>query len=142
MHSPTSSTTYYVRAEGACNTTTDASKLIEVVPPPMMGGAGPQDYASPCASSEWGVFSCSASSGTQVKRRDWYFSYSSTGAGSLVSTDPDMPDRYRSINPTTGALSVAPQSDQYVWCVITDQCDKTVTSRKAHFIVPDPSTCP
>lgn len=128
--SPTSTTTYYVRAEGPCNTTTDATKQVTVVPEPMIPSQ-PQDYAVPCNSTDLVMFSCNASSGTNVKSRQWYGG-GATGTGTAV---PGEIDRYHAFNATTGVLTVAPQTDRYYWCTITDTCDKTVTTRRAHMMV-------
>jgi len=38
-------------------------------------------------------------------------------------------------------MKVAPQSTQYVWCTITDDCGRQTSSSQALLTVPDSSTC-
>lgn len=128
----TTTTTYYVRAEGACNTTSDASVTVTIRPPPQFA-TNPQSYASPCNSVDWVSFSVTPTSGTMVKSYQW---------GTAVYTDPTAINTSRYYTGAqTATLMVAPQNSTDVWCTITDVCDVTVKSGSAHLAVPDQSTC-
>lgn len=131
---PTSTTTYFVRAEGPCGVTSDASKTVSVVPPPQFA-QNPQSYAAPCNSTAWVSFTAAPSSGTMVSSVQWHVQY--PGGTEFV---PDSNDRYHT-GQTTLNLQVAPQNTQYVWCTITDICGRQTSSSQALLTVPDSSTC-
>ena len=131
MVSPTGTTTYYVRAEGPCNTTTDASKVVTVRPPPQFA-TQPQSYAVPCNSTALVTFTATPSSGTVLAATggiQWY-----SGTSPLENT------RYFG-GVTTSTLTAVPQSSATVHCVITDVCGLTASSNKATMTVPNQSTC-
>jgi len=132
--SPSANTTYYVRAEGPCGNTSDASKSVAVVPPPQFA-QNPQSYAAPCNSTAWVSFTAAPSSGTTVSSIQWHYQY--PGGPDLT---PDSNDRYR-VGWNTLTMNVAPQSTQYVWCTITDICGRQASSSRALLTVPDQSTC-
>jgi hypothetical protein len=133
--SPSSTTTYYVRAEGSCNITSDATNTVSVYPPPQFA-QGPQNYSSPCNSTSWVGFTATPSSGTAVSSIQWWVQCD--GCSSPMA--PSSSDRYYT-GQTTLNLQVAPQTSQHVWCVITDNCGAQAESSHAYLFVPDPATC-
>jgi hypothetical protein len=127
--SPSSTTTYYVRAEGTCNNTSDASQAVSVYPPPQFA-TGPQSYTAPCNSTAWVSFTASPTSGTSVSSIQWH-----------CADSPNCDIRYY-MGATTFTLQVAPEASDEVWCTITDNCGVQATSNHATLTVPDQSTCP
>lgn len=73
-----------------------------------------------------------------VVSRQWYFNYDDVLPGNIAGA---AGDRFHT-GATTETMMVAPQSSQYVWCTITDNCGAQVTSTHAMLAVPDPATCP
>jgi hypothetical protein len=132
---PSSTTTYFVRAEGPCGNTSDVSTTISVYPPPQFA-QNPQSYASPCNSTAWVSFTAAPSSGTVVSSAQWHVQF--PGQPDFV---PDSNARYWTGQNTLN-LQIAPQDSQYVWCTITDICNVQVSSSHAMLSVPDPATCP
>jgi len=133
--SPTSTTTYYVRAEGPCGNTADASTTVSIVPPPQFA-QNPQSYTAPCNSTDWVTFTAAPSPGTTVSSIQWFYQY----PGGSQAYAPDANDRYR-VGWNTLNLKVAPQSSQYVWCTIIDACGAQASSSHALLTVPDSSSC-
>lgn len=132
--SPSSTTTYFVRAEGPCGFTADAATTLSVYPPPQFA-QNPQSYAVPCSSTSWVSFTAAPSSATRVSSVQWHAQY--PGSPDFV---PDSHNRYY-VGQNTLNLQVAPQDTQYVWCTITDVCGAQVSSNPALMSVPDQSTC-
>jgi hypothetical protein len=139
--SPTSSTQYYVRAEGTCGNSPSASQVVNVSPPAQFASdSNPQDYGATC-SSGWVTFTAAPSSGTKVISTQWWAYFVSDGASAAAPIDTQ--NRYYQ-GATTSTLQVAivvPMASQYVWCVITDACGEKA-SRKALLTMPDLLTCP
>lgn len=134
---PSSSTTYYVRAEGPCNTTLDATRTLSVYPPPQFA-AHPQSYGVPCGSSAWVTFTAAASASTTVSSIQWYSQCDYSGC---TQTAIPLDGRYFA-GADTFTLTAVPDFTKRVWCTITDNCGVTAWSSEAWMMVPDPSTCP
>jgi hypothetical protein len=125
-----------VRAEGSCNTTSDAFATVSVYPAPQFA-QGPQSYGSPCGSTAWVSFTATPSSGTTVSSARWW--RLCDGCPGPAAIDDS---NYYFMGQGTLNLQVAPQTSQYLWCVITDNCGAQVASSQAYLSVPDPTTCP
>lgn len=133
---PSSTTTYYVRAEGACNTTTDATRILSVYPPPQFV-THPQSYGVPCGSSASVTFTAAPSSSSIVSSIQWYSLCDYDGCTQAPATE----GRYTA-GVNTFTLTSVPDQTKTFWCTYTDNCGVTAWSNPAQMFVPDPSTCP
>jgi len=138
LTAPTQTTTYYVRGEGPCGSSTAVAKLVSIRPDPQLA-SGPQDYATACdgSSPNWISFTCTPSSGTSVKSVQWHAAFSENAAKAQTDAiDWTVDGAHKYFSGQNGlTLMVATQSTVWVWCTITDTCDRTVNSNYANLHV-------
>jgi hypothetical protein len=120
---PTSTTTYFVRAEGTCNTTVCASATVNVDAPSVLGSisnAGPINFCD--ASGNWGAVPISVSGHTGTIT--WFFGWSSGGwSGPWVGgTSPG----YCCFPPKVSASDG--NADRIRWSVQNGVCPATAVS--------------
>jgi len=104
--------------------TTDVPVTVTVRAPPQFA-TQPSNYASPCGSTDWVSFSVTPSSSTAVASYQWYSSFNNTTSDFDLNTSRYYQDAM------TSTLMVAPQTDTYVWCTMTDVCGVPVSSTHA-----------
>lgn len=127
--SPPSDTTYYVRAEGSCNTTADKSAMVTVRPAPTFK-TQPKDFLVECDRTATVPFTVVPT--YAIASIQWYASYDGTEANKMTLVDGN---RYWT-GGTTQTLNFVPQSTFTVWCTIIDACGVPATSDKAVMDVP------
>jgi hypothetical protein len=93
----------------------------------------PQPYTTACDESGWITFHCKPTSGTAVKSVQWHASFDGSYTDAIDWTIDGAHKYFQGQN--TLDLMVATQSSVYVWCTITDTCDRTVTSNNAYLNV-------
>lgn len=91
----------------------------------------PSNYTSTCGSMNWVNFSVQVTGSTWYTYQ-WYFNVDGSSTGSPCN------NRYFT-GGTTATVSYAPQSEIYLWCVVTSACGKVITSNKAHHMITVPT---
>jgi len=140
--SPTSTTTYYVRAEGPCNNTADASVTVNVHSTPAVsvsiaGGSSSTLKKATCdaGGQDRGVFTATPLGDTNITSIVWWVRY---------NNDPDLgPQQVQSggrilvISNNGRTLSAVPQDSITIWCEVTATCASgSITSNQAMYLVP------
>ncbi len=120
---PTTTTTYYVRYVGTCNTTTCASVTVTVYQPSVQGtvsNAGPIDFCSP--TGDWSAVPISVSGHTGTVT--WEYGWSSGGwSGAWVTgTSPGYCCFPKKVNTSDG------NADRVRWYVQNGTCPATAVS--------------
>ncbi|MBK9462186.1 MAG: hypothetical protein IPN94_22890 [Sphingobacteriales bacterium] len=130
--SPTSNTTYYVRAQGTCNTTGCATATVTVVADPTLS-TPTLTNASICIGGTTNI-STTASGGTGTFNYQWQ--YSANGSTGWANVATGTPTGYTYTNATTNTLTVATTNSAvpttvYYRCLLTTNtptgagCDAT-----------------
>jgi hypothetical protein len=91
----------------------------------------PSNYMSICGSTNWVSFSVQVQGSTWYTYQ-WYYNYDNGPTGSLCNS-------FYFTGGTTATVAYAPQSEIYIWCVVTSACGTQITSNRAHHTISVPT---
>ena len=135
--SPASTTTYFVRAEGPCSNTSDASQSVSVYPPPQVT-VTPSSQAPDCTVAYIGwttLYATLSSASAPPNSIQWYYTSAATSTKLLLT-----PKYVKNASDTTLNLTMSPQVTQTDWIQVIDVCGQEGWG-SSDIILPDMCVC-